>query len=115
MPELDLEFFRAKLLQLKEQLHGLTEQLEESSQVVELDQTRVGRLSRMDAMQAQAMAQASRSRQAATLRQVDAALVRIEACEYGSCTDCDETIDPRRLTFDPTAIRCIQCAEIAEE
>lgn len=45
---------------------------------VELDQTRVGRLSRMDAMQQQAMAQNSRERLLGRQRRVEAALTRID-------------------------------------
>ena len=88
---------------------------DESAAVVELDQTKVGRLSRMDAMQAQAMALASEQRREQTLRRIDAALKRIEDDEYGYCLQCDELINPKRLEFDPTVTLCIECASRAEE
>jgi len=104
-----------KLLKLRAELQELAAMGDESAAVVELDQTKVGRLSRMDAMQAQAMAQASEQRREQTLRRIDAALKRIEDDEYGYCLQCDELINPKRLEFDPTVTLCIECASRAEE
>jgi DnaK suppressor protein len=106
---------RTKLLSLREELEIATVASDESSQVVELDQARVGRLSRMDAMQAQQMAQASGRRRELMLRRVTAALARIDDGNYGVCQSCDESINPQRLEFDPTAVLCIQCASKAEQ
>ena len=106
---------RARLLTLREELETATVASGESSQVVELDQARVGRLSRMDAMQAQQMAQASGRRRELMLRRITAALARIDSGDYGVCESCDESINPKRLEFDPTAVLCIQCASKAEQ
>ena len=83
--------------------------------MVELDQSRVGRLSRMDAMQAQAMAKASGERRRATLRATAAALKRIDDGTYGLCIDCEEPIHEKRLEVDPTVLRCVECASQAEK
>lgn len=101
---------RDKLLKMKAELEAAVAAGEESAAVVELDQSKVGRLSRMDAMQAQAMAKASSQRRAAILRSIDAALRRIDDGSYGLCIDCEEPINPRRLEFDPTVLRCVDCA-----
>lgn len=85
----------------------------EAAATVELDQTRVGRLSRMDALQQQAMASAAEVRRRAELRRLDAALARIDAGDFGVCEQCDEPIARRRLEVDPGATRCIACAEQA--
>ncbi len=77
---------------------------------VELDQTRVGRLSRMDAMQQQAMAQAVHARAAARMQQISAALDRIETGDYGFCQNCGELIGARRIDADPAIATCIDCA-----
>lgn len=106
--------FREKLIQLRAELLAAADAGKKSAAVVELDQTKVGRLSRMDAMQAQAMAQASAQRREQTLRQIDAALKRIDDDEYGYCLKCDEAINPKRLEFDPTVTLCIDCASKAE-
>ena len=106
---------REALLRLREDLLGLSEENAEQSAVVELDQGKVGRLSRMDAMQAQAMAQETHRRREAKLRDVDAALQRIEEGEYGHCLNCDEPINPKRLAVDPKASFCIECANEDEQ
>lgn len=113
MPDFVSEM-RARLLALRQELETATVASEESSQVVELDQARVGRLSRMDAMQAQQMAQASGRRRELMLRKITASLARIGRGDYGVCQSCDESINPKRLEFDPTAVLCIQCANKAE-
>lgn len=84
---------------------------EQAAETVELDQARVGRLSRMDAMQAQAISIATNSRRNIELRRIAAALQRIEDGEYGCCLACDEPIAPGRLEIDPAATLCIECAE----
>ena len=105
---------REKLLKLRAELLSVSESSADAAAVVELDQSKVGRLSRMDAMQAQAMAQASAGRREQMLRQIEAALQRIEDGEYGDCQSCDEPINPKRLEFDPTVVLCIDCASKAE-
>lgn len=80
------------------------------SATVELDQSRVGRLSRMDAMQGQAMSQEAQRRREQELRQITAALKRIETGDYGYCVDCDKSIAEARLEIDPATRRCVVCA-----
>ena len=106
--------WRERLLALRAELEGIEESGAEASAVVELDQAKVGRLSRLDAMQAQAMANASVERRQQMLRRIDAALRRIDEDDYGVCRVCDEPINPKRLEFDPTVDLCIDCASKAE-
>ena len=77
---------------------------------VALDQQSVGRLSRMDAMQQQAMAAAQEARRAARHRALDAALQRLEAGEFGYCNDCGDVIGFRRLEPDTLPVRCVSRA-----
>ena len=105
---------RDKLLILRAELQAAAETAEGSAAIVELDQSKVGRLSRMDAMQAQAMAKASAQRRDEALQRVAAALKRIDDDEYGFCLECDEPINPKRLEFDPTVALCIDCASKSE-
>ena len=109
-----MQLLKNKLIELREQLESIAATGDESAAVVELDQSKVGRLSRMDAMQAQAMAQASGQRRISQLKEIEAALKRIDDGDYGICQDCDEPINPRRLEVDPTARLCIDCASKAE-
>lgn len=101
---------KAKLEAMLQELTGLDESGRESAKVVELDQTRVGRLSRMDAMQLQAMSVESNRRRALSIRRIQAALRRIESGDYGWCDACGEAINPKRLEIDPAATHCIECA-----
>ena len=109
------EQWRDKLLELRAELESQTKSGQDAAAVVELDQSKIGRLSRMDAMQAQAMAQASSNRRQTMLVKVTAALKRIDDGDYGLCRDCEQPINPKRLEFDPTAICCIDCASKDEE
>lgn len=78
--------------------------------VVQLDQQSVGRLSRMDALQNQAMAKAQQARRDTEKARLSAALERMEAGDYGYCDGCGEEIPRRRLELDPAATLCVSCA-----
>jgi len=106
---------REKLLRIQEELTAVAATGEASSQVVELDQAKVGRLSRMDALQAQAMSKASGRRREQKMRLVAQALQRLDSGDYGDCRACDEPIDRKRLQFDPTVTLCIDCARESEQ
>ena len=101
--------FREKLEAERDQLTADSVSQKDARKPVELDQQSVGRLSRIDAMQVQAMAMASERRRAARLRQIDAALARIEEDEFGFCIICGEEIAPKRLAHDPAAATCVDC------
>ena len=81
--------------------------------IVKLDQSSTGRLSRMDALQHQAMAQAQLRRRAAERLRIRAALERLDEGEYGYCTDCGEAIEPARLDIDAALARCTECTRSA--
>ncbi len=83
---------------------------QEDRGTVVLDQQSVGRLSRMDAMQRQAMAQATQQRRNTRKMRIKAALQRMEDGEYGFCQDCGEDIEKARLDLDPTVPNCVSCA-----
>ena len=98
------------LLNRRAALEELSRISAESRSAVELDQTKVGRVSRIDAMQQQEMAKATEAQRVAELKRIDAALERVEAGDYGYCIECDEEIAPKRLEIDPTTTLCIECA-----
>jgi DnaK suppressor protein len=82
----------------------------ESRKPVELDQTRVGRLSRMDALRDQAMALETERRRDAEIYRIDAALKRLIDGEWGYCATCGEDIPAKRLELDPAIPVCVDCA-----
>ena len=114
-PDVELETIKARLLEERDALLDVADSAKEAAGTVELDQTRVGRVSRMDAIQAQAMAQESDRRRLLALQRIEGALKRIEDGEYGMCASCGEAISPHRLEVDPGAILCIECASRAEQ
>jgi len=113
--ETELEHFRQRLLQSQRELRSLQQTGEAAAQVVDLDQTSVGRLSRMDALQGQAMSQEQVRRRQLELQRIAAALRRLDKGEFGDCRDCGEPIAVRRLEMDPTATLCIRCATAREQ
>ena len=115
MSNFDIADMRERLLRLREELESLAITGDQSSRVVELDQARMGRLSRMDAMQAQAMSQESGRRRDVMLRRIAAALDRIDNGNFGRCESCEEPIHRKRLEFDATVLLCIRCAQEAEQ
>jgi len=112
---IDLESIKRRLIEQRDTLLEVSESSKEAAETVELDQTRVGRVSRMDALQAQAMAKESNRRRQLALQRIDSALQRIEADDYGYCVQCDEQIMANRLEADPSALLCIGCASKAEQ
>ncbi len=87
----------------------------ESSKTVELDQSTMGRLSRMDALQGQAMTKETKQRHEEGLRKISSALSRMESGDYGYCLKCDELISIARLEVDPAVPLCIRCASLEEQ
>ncbi|MFQ5534442.1 MAG: TraR/DksA family transcriptional regulator [Sphingomonadales bacterium] len=108
--DLDIEGIRKILEQERDRLRDLSAGAADDRRPVELDQQSVGRLSRMDAMQVQAMAKSVEARRQGRLPLIDAALRRIEEGEYGYCTRCGEDIPAKRLAIDPAIARCVDCA-----
>ena len=111
MENKQLEVYRKALISLREETAQLITDSEEATGTVTLDQSKVGRLSRMDALQAQQMAQETARRRQVQLQKIDNAVGRIEANDYGHCFKCGEEIAAARLNFDPTSTRCVGCMD----
>ena len=108
--DLDIAEIRRTLEHERDKLAAASATTAEDRAPVVLDPQSVGRLSRMDALQIQAMAVASESRRQDRLRRIAAALGRIDDGDYGYCLACDEDIPVKRLAVDPTVTRCVGCA-----
>jgi len=106
----EVEKFRARLEAMLAALDRSDSDTAADRAPVELDQQSVGRLSRMDAMQVQAMATAQAARRALERKRVKAALARMDEDEFGYCQTCGEEIGAERLEIDPAAPFCVDCA-----
>ncbi|MEM8837563.1 MAG: TraR/DksA C4-type zinc finger protein [Pseudomonadota bacterium] len=111
---IDVKLAEKRLEALRSELRRLEEISEEARNTVELDQQSVGRLSRMDALQGQAMAQEQQRRRQMDLVRIDAAMRRLADDEYGYCVECGDEIAERRLEIDPMASHCVNCASLNE-
>ena len=112
--DLDLKYFRKRLEGRLADIAAEQVRQKEETAPKELDQARVGRLSRMDAMQQQAMSQAVARLTDQERQRIQSALGRMESGDYGFCVICDEEIAEGRLRFDPSVLNCISCAEEAD-
>ena len=108
--EVDHTALRQRLQTELQELETAERETRDQRAPVELDQQAVGRLSRMDAIERQAMAQATSERRARQKARLRAAISRIDVGEYGFCARCDEAIEPARLRLDPTHPFCAGCA-----
>lgn len=98
---------RRMLIQKRDQVMALLSQTAEDTAPVALDQTQQGRLSRMDAMQQQAMAAETQRRRQRNVQLIEAALRRLDEGEYGFCVTCGDAIEADRLVLDPATPFCI--------
>jgi DnaK suppressor protein len=114
MSGINKKAFKKRLEQLREEVQRDSELTENERKPVALDQSMVGRLSRMDALQNQAMALEAERRRGVELQRIDAALARIEEGEFGCCAACGDDIGSKRLAQDPTVPNCITCARGAD-
>ncbi|AOE50634.1 TraR/DksA family transcriptional regulator [Kangiella sediminilitoris] len=115
MNKKQLRHYTEKLHQLETELMDYLGLTSEAGQAVELDQARQGRVSRGDAMQQQAMVNASHVRDQKHLLAVRNALKRVASGDYGFCLECGETIAPERLDIAPDTELCLDCRALQEK
>lgn len=109
-----LESFQQKLTEAKVSAEAVLRQTAGDEKPVEGVGSTIGRLSRMDAIQVQAMAQMGRRQLQVRLLQFDAALAAIEKGTYGLCRQCKGPVGLRRLEAVPEAPFCVECQESFE-
>ncbi|MGB5193716.1 MAG: hypothetical protein WBN70_12105 [Polyangiales bacterium] len=98
---------RVRLVELVGELKRALRASAGSAKPVVLDQSSVGRVSRMDAMQQQAMPKATRAKAELRLGQCKRALSAFDRDEYGLCRKCEEPIGYRRLLAKPRRSRWV--------
>ncbi|HBO1858575.1 TraR/DksA family transcriptional regulator [Delftia tsuruhatensis] len=108
---LDLERFRQRILDELEKVERSLQNSQQAAATVLLDQSSVGRLSRMDALQQQAIARGLTERLQLSKRKLQAARDRIDSGSYFLCCQCDEEIELSRLEHDPATVFCRACMQ----
>ena len=109
----EISNYRERLLALRSDLEGLLAATAAGAKPVDLEAP-IGRLSRIDAIQAQKLTQANRARTKVRLRHVMAALGAIRDDEYGDCRKCGDPISIERLDAVPESPLCLPCMEQLE-
>jgi len=74
----------------------------------------IGRLTRMDAIQAEEMAEALRRHQSQELMRIDRALKAIANGRYGVCAKCGDEMSRARLDAQPDAVLCVDCSAASD-
>ena len=114
MNDAELNRFKTLLLQQRDTLMASQQLGQSATETLALDQSSVGRVSRIDAIQSQSMTiETTRLRQQ-QLRQITTAIAMIESGDHGFCTECHAEIDVKRLSIDPAAMQCVPCASRLE-
>jgi DnaK suppressor protein len=111
--DIDVADMKCRLVARRQEVADLLAAGGETVKATDIDHQSVGRLSRMDAIQVQAMADETARRREMEIRRIDLALARIVAGDYGWCTSCGEAIALKRLENDPATPLCIDCANRA--
>ena len=101
--------YKDLLIKEKDELKLLSLKTKDSRAPVILDQQSVGRLSRMDAIQQQNMNLATETNRKQKIMKIENALKRIDIGFFGICISCGEEISEKRLSIDPTVLKCIDC------
>ncbi len=116
MNDAELNRFKTLLLQQRDTLMASQQLGQSATETLALDQSSVGRVSRIDAIQSQSMTIGTTSLRQQQLRQITTAIAiaMIESGDYGFCTECHAEIDVKRLSIDPAAMQCVPCASRLE-
>lgn len=105
-----IETLRREITDEVERLVSRMESSRDTVRPVELDPGSVGRLSRMDELQNQAMARNLRDREHRRLEELQRALERIRIGTYGICGSCGGEVPYPRLEAFPETTTCVRCS-----
>jgi DnaK suppressor protein len=108
--DINIKNFRKKLLSRQKELEQLIDEHTHEIKPVEIDESQVGLLSRLEAIDAKAVSDEVEHKREDELKRVILALKHIDDGEYGYCMVCGEEIEEKRLALDPAVLACIDCA-----
>lgn len=84
--------------------------LEEATQPISPENS-IGRVSRMDAINSKGVSEASLRTAKRKMASLRLALTKIDAPDFGACSNCKKPIAPARLMYMPESTRCVRCAD----
>lgn len=106
-----LDELRAELDRQLVRLERSMRVTDEALEPVKLDQTAVGRLSRIDSLQNQGLTRNLQERERVQLAHIQGALRRMTEGTYGLCVTCGAPIPFGRLYVVPESPTCASCGE----
>ncbi len=83
--------------------------LEEASKPISPENS-IGRVSRMDAINNKGVSDAALRNAKRQLNSLELAATKVDAADFGNCTNCKRTIQAARLMFMPQSALCVRCA-----
>lgn len=107
---LDIAKFEERMKTELESVIASLEQTVEATATVEPSQSSSGPVSRIDAIQQQAVAIGLQNRLQLRRRKLEAALGRIASGHYGNCCECQDKLELDRLEADAATVFCLDCA-----
>ncbi|HUF27428.1 MAG TPA: TraR/DksA C4-type zinc finger protein [Gemmatimonadaceae bacterium] len=111
LTEEQLEELRAELERELKRLERSMRTTGEAARPVVLDQSAVGRLSRVDALANQHLTRDLHAREQVHHAELLEALARMEAGTYGRCERCGAAMPYGRLIVFPEARACAKCGD----
>ena len=99
-----------KIITEKDNLLTNIQSLEEGSKPVAPDDA-IGRLTRMDAINAKGMNEANLNAARVKLAKLERALAKLHDPDFGTCAICEEPIPVGRIMLMPETTVCVQCAD----
>jgi DnaK suppressor protein len=109
MTKMELKKFKATLAARQSELEGLIRNREAAA-----IETSADALDQIQHAVERELALGTLARESSGLRETRAALRRIDDGSFGTCLDCEEEINLKRLAAVPWAARCIACQDRAD-
>ena len=108
------EFFKKKLLSIRQEILKKSKKLKEDSYTLGTDGIQDMADAASNAYNADILMSLSDNDQT-MLREIDSALDKIATGTYSVCEECEEKISEKRLEANPVARYCITCKRMMEE
>jgi DnaK suppressor protein len=109
-----LEFFKKRLLKMREAILDKSKKLKEDSYTLGTDGIQDMADAASNAYNADILMSLS-DNDLTLLKEIDSSLDKIAGDAYGICEECEEEITEKRLEANPVARYCITCKRMMEE
>lgn len=109
MKQEELKKLEKEIKEMIKQLSVEISDLEESAGPVAPENS-IGRISRMDAINNKSVVEASLRNRKRKLSKLHLSLENLHKPGFGLCSNCNKSINPKRLMLMPQSDKCVNCA-----